>query len=81
MIEGGYGPPLPAPIPAVQTTIAAIDEQDFHTFWQESDLAEIKDADEEGLYAPLLLDLLDLASWTSLFVLATTYRAKNVGRM
>lgn len=34
--------------------------------------------DEEGLHTPFILDSLDLAAWTSLFVLATTYKHRTV---
>jgi hypothetical protein len=37
--------------------------------------------DEEGLHTPLLLDSLDLAAWTSLFVLANTYKQIIVQRL
>ena len=77
----GYGPPLPAPIPAVQVTMAATDVPDFHTFIQEADTVAVNETDEEGLHAPLLLDSLDLAAWTSLFVLATTDKQKTVERL
>ena len=77
----GYGSPLPAPIPAVQTTMAAIDVPEFHTFIQEADIAVINEADDEGLHGPLLLDTLDLASWTSLFVTATNDKTKTVSRL
>ena len=77
----GYGHPLPAPIPAVQTTIAAIDVPEFHSCIQELDIAAINDVDDEGVHAPLLLDTLDLAAWTSLFVLATADPARTVARL
>jgi hypothetical protein len=77
----GYELPLPAPIPAVQTTLAAIDMPEFHCCVQELDTAAINDVDEEGGHAPLLLDTLDLAAWTSLFVLATADRPKTVERI
>ena len=48
---------------------------------QELDTAAINDIDEEGVHAPLLLDTLDLAAWTLLFVLATTDRTKTVARL
>ena len=67
----GYGPPLPAPIPAVQTTLSAIDLPELHKFVQESDAAAHADCDDEGVHLPLLIDSLDLALWTSLFVTAT----------
>ena len=68
----GYGPPLPAPIPAVQTTLSAIDLPELHKFVQESDATALADCDEEGVHQPLLIDSLDLSLWTSLFVTATT---------
>ena len=77
----GYGPPLPAPIPAVQATLTAIDIPEFHTFIQETDTVTINEADDEGLHTPLLIDSLDLAAWTSLFVLATTDKTKTVDRL
>ena len=77
----GYGPPLPAPIPAVQTTLTAIDVPEFHRCVQELDATALNDVDEEGGHAPLLLDTLDLAAWTSLFVLATADQTKTVARL
>ena len=77
----GYGPPLPAPIPAVQTTMAAIDVPELHAFIQESDIAVINETDEEGIHGPLLLDTLDLAAWTSLFVTATSDKTKTFSRL
>ena len=77
----GYELPLPAPIPAVQTTLAAIDMPEFHSCVQELDTAAINDVDEEGVHAPLLLDTLDLAAWTSLFVLTTADRPKTIERI
>ena len=74
----GYGPPLPAPIPAEHTTLTAIDIPEFHAFIQETDTVAINEADDEGLHTPLLIDSLDLAAWTSLFVLATTDKPKTV---
>lgn len=67
----GYGPPLPAPIPAIQTTLSAIDLPEMHKFVQESDAAALADCDDEGVHLPLLIDSLDLALRTSLFVTAT----------
>jgi hypothetical protein len=68
----GYSPPLPAPIPAVQTTLSAIDLPELHKFVQESDTTALADCDEDGVHQPLLIDSLDLSLWTSLFVTATT---------
>jgi hypothetical protein len=77
----GYGLPLPAPIPVVQTTLVAIDMPKSHSCVQELDTAAINDLDEEGVHAPLLLDTLDLAAWTSLFVLATADIPKTIERV
>ena len=81
LVKLGYTAPLPAPIPAVQATIAAVNIPEFHSYIQEADLAALGDTDDEGLHAPLLLDTLDLAAWTSLFVLATTDPDKTVARL
>ena len=81
LVKLGYAHPLPAPIPAVQSTIAAINIPEFHTNLQEADLAVLSDTDEEGLHSPLLLDSLDLAAWTSLFVLATADPPKAIARL
>ena len=81
LVALGYGPPLPAPIPAVQVTMAEIDILEFHTFIQETDTVTANEADEEGLHAPLILDTLDLAAWTSLFVLATSDKQKTDDRL
>ena len=81
MVTLGYGPPLPAPIPAVQTTMTAIDVPEFHAFIQEYDIAVINEVDDEGMHGPLLLDTLDLASWTTLFVTTTTDTTKTISRL
>ena len=67
----GYGPPLPAPIPAVQATLCAIDMPNLHKFIQETYTTALIECEEEGGHTPLLLDSLDLALWTSIFVTAT----------
>ena len=77
----GYGPPLPAPIPAVQTTLSAIDLPELHQYVQESDTAALADCDEEGVHQPLLIDSLDLSLWTSLFVTATTDPNKTINNV
>ena len=81
MTKLGYTTPLPAPIPAVQSTIAAISIPEFHSSVQQADLTAIGDVDDEGLHTPLLLDSLDLNASTSLFVLATTDSTKTVSRL
>ena len=81
LVAMGYGPPLPAPIPAVQTTLSAIDLPELHQFVQENDTAALANSDEEGGQIPLLLDSLDLALWTSLFVTATTDPAKTLANI
>ena len=81
MASLGYGPPLPAPIPTVQTTMATIDVPEFHTFIQESDIVVINEAGDEGLHSPLLLDSLDFVAWTSLFVTTTSDKRKTVSRL
>jgi hypothetical protein len=77
----GYGPPLPAPIPAVQTTLAAIDLPELHQYVQENDAAALANCDEEGVHQPLLIDSLDLSLWTSLFVTATTDPTKTMANI
>ena len=72
LLAMGYGPPLPAPIPAIQTTLSAIDLPEMHKFIQDCDTAALTDCDDEGVHSPLLIDSLDLALWTSLFVTTTT---------
>ena len=78
MVTLGYGPPLPAPIPAVQATLCAIDLPDLHKFIQETDTAALNECEEEGVHTPLLLDSLDLALWTSIFVTATADPEKSI---
>ena len=77
----GYGPPLPAPIPAVQATLSAIDLPNLHKFIQETDSASLNECEEEGVHAPLLLDSLDLALWTSIFVTAATDPEKSIANI
>lgn len=62
LITLGYGPPLLASTHSVQATIAVIDVPEFHTYIQESNLMALNDADEEGQFAPLLVDTLDSVS-------------------
>lgn len=77
----GYGTPLPAPIPAVQATLSAVDLPNLHKFVQETDTAALSECEEEGGHTPLLLDSLDLALWTSIFVTATTDPDKSVANL
>ena len=77
----GYGPPLPAPIPAVQTTLSAIDLPELHQYVQECDTTALTECDEEGGHLPLLIDSLDLSLWTSLFVTATTDPNKTMANI
>ena len=81
LVAMGYGPPLPAPIPAVQTTLSAIDLPELHRFVQENDTDAVTNGDEEGGHIPLLLDSLDLALWTSLFVTTTTDPARTMANI
>lgn len=67
----GYNPLLPAPISAVQTTLSAIDLPNMHKFIQEYDMTALTNCEEEGVHLLMLLDSLDIALWTSLFVTAT----------
>ena len=77
----GYGPPLPAPIPAMQTTLFAIDLPELHQFVQENDTTALANGKEEGGHTPLLLDSHDLALWTSLFVTATTNPTRTMANI
>ena len=77
----GYGPPLPAPIPAVQTTQSAMDSPELHRFIQENDTATLTNGEEEGGHTPLLLDSFDLALWTSMFITATTDPARTIANI
>ena len=77
----GYGPPLPAPVHAVQTTMSAIDLPELHQFVQENDIVALANGDEEGGHTQLLLDSLDLALWTSLFVTATNDPARTLANI
>ena len=81
LVTLGYGPPLPAPIPAVQATLSAIDLPSLHKFIQETDTAALSECDEEGVHSPLLLDSLDLALWTSIFVTATSDSEKPLANL
>jgi hypothetical protein len=74
----GYGPLLPAPISVVQATLCAIDMPYLHKFIQETDTTALSECEEEGGHTPLLLDFLDLALWTSIFVTATSDPEKSI---
>lgn len=41
-------------------------------------MVALNDMDEEGMHSPLLLNSLDLALWTSLFVMATTDKDRTL---
>ena len=71
LVAMGYGLPLPAPIPAVQTTLSAIDLHELHKFIQENDTVTFTNYEEKDAHMPLLIDSLDLALWTSLFITTT----------
>lgn len=75
MVTLGYGLPLPALIPTIQTTIVAINIPKFYTCVQEPDLVALNDTDDEGLHVHFLLDL---TLCTYLFVLAMTNRDQRV---
>ena len=77
----GYGPPLPAPIHAVQTTLSAIDLPELHRFVHDNDIAARANVDEEGGQTPLLMDSLDLALWTSIFITAVTDPTKTMANI
>lgn len=62
----------------MQATLSAIDLPNLHKFIQETDVAALSECDEEGVHTPLLLDSLDLALWTSIFVTATSDPDKSV---
>ena len=81
LVTLGYGPPLPTPIPAVQPALSAIDLPNLHKFIQETDNATLSECNEEGVHTPLLLDSLDLALWTSIFVTATSDPEKSVANL
>lgn len=68
--ELGYKDPLPAPSPAVQATLAALDAPAIHQFILEKDLAALHDVDDEGEHAPLFLSTLDLSQWTRILAVA-----------
>jgi hypothetical protein len=68
----GYGPPLPAPIPIIRTTLSPIGLPELHRFIQDCDTATLADYDDKGLHLPFFLDSLDLALCTPLFVATTT---------
>ena len=74
----GYKEPLPPPILGVQATLAAINPMEVHQFIQNSDLAAINSAGDEG-EPPLLLTVLDLSQWTRVFELANTDLQKDYG--
>ena len=63
MAKLGYKEPLFAPSPAVQVTLAAIEEPEIHAFIQNTDLSSLADKDEDGEHAPLLLEVLNLSQW------------------
>lgn len=67
----GYKDPLPPPIPGIQATLAAINPKEVHQFVQDSDLAALNAAGDEG-EPPLLLTVLDLSQWTRVFECANT---------
>lgn len=81
LVTIGYGLPLVAPIPVVQTAIVAINIQQFHTCVQGVYLATLSDTDDKCLHTHFLLEFLDLAAWTSLFMLAMVDNNKTVARV
>jgi hypothetical protein len=81
LVAMGYDLPLPASILAVQTTLSAIDLPDIHKFIQENDTATLTNCEEEGAQFSMLLDSLDLAFWTSLFVTATNDPSRTIANI
>lgn len=78
----GYAEPLPAPIPAVQATLAAMSPNEIHQFIQANDRDaldknELTDSGE----TPLLLNSLDLGQWIRVFEFANTDLPKALQRL
>jgi len=67
----GYEESLPAPIPAVQVTLAAMKAPEIHSFIQTKDKESISLAQDDG-EPLLLLTILDLAQWTRVFEFANS---------
>ena len=61
--------------------MCAIDLPNLHKFIQEADATTLSKCDEEGVHTPLLLDSLDLALWTSIFVTVTLDPDKSVANL
>ena len=54
---------------------------DLHKFIQERDIVALTNCKEGGAHLPMLLDSLDLALWTSLFVTATNNPNKTIANI
>lgn len=81
LLAMGYNPPLPAPIPTIQTTLSAIDLSELHQYIQKCSTASLTYCNEEGVHLPLMIDSLDLFLWTSLFVTTTTESNKTLANI
>lgn len=80
LVAMGYRDPLPPPIPGIQATLAAVNPPEIHKFVQETDLAAINSAGEEG-EPLLLLTVLDLSQWSRIFEVANTDLPNALGRL
>ena len=68
----GYKSPLLPPIPAIQATLSAIQNNKIHDFIQQYDTAALEAAGDESESAVLLLTILDLSLWTWVFEFANS---------
>jgi hypothetical protein len=81
LITMGYGEPLPAPVPAVQATLATLDAPPIHEYIQTQDRGALLEIDEEGEHPPLLLTTLDVSQWTIILALASEDCKKGMARL
>ena len=65
MAKLGYEEPLFALSPAVQVTLATIEEPEIHAFIQNTDLSSLADK-MRMVNTPLLLEVLDLSHWLAI---------------
>ena len=59
-----YMDKLLAPSLAVQATLAALNTPSLHKYIQQEDLMAVEDYDDEGEYALLFLNTLDISKWS-----------------
>jgi hypothetical protein len=76
-----YTDKLLAPSLAVQATLAAFNTPSLHKYIQQEDLMAVEDCDDEGEYALLFLNTLDISEWSFIQMIGSTDVDKGLAQL